>query len=352
MKTLTKGLLSLALTLLCLATLLAVIGSAMGGDAKDALRYANVQTENGNGFGFFTEFDSFESDNFGIQGQTETGTVTQVADGFEPTTANQFTINGTTHTISQLNIDMGGVKTTKIVLGNGFGVSGNNLDETVKISAKDGCLSIKTNTSYNWDDNNETITITLPKNAVYETVNIKLGAGKMQIADLAATNILLEVEAGSMVAKTITAESLWLNVEAGSIKTDAATAKTAEIAVGAGSLVMKSLTVDTLSTSVQAGSAKLEEFAATTVNFSVDAGSIKAEGDIAGKAAFNVSAGSINLKLEEPDSFGWALNCQLGNCNIDGEKFSGMNLKNSVNETATIFYDITCQLGSVNITFD
>ena len=61
--------------------------------------------------------------------------------------------------------------------------------------------------------------------------------------------------------------------------------------------------------------------------------------------------GSVKLKLERPDSYGYAVSGGMGSVSIDGSRYAGMSIDAKQNSGADTFYQIQCGMGSVQLEF-
>lgn len=125
-----------------------------------------------------------------------------------------------------------------------------------------------------------------------------------------------------------------------------------EISLGAGKLDAAEITCQTADIEVGAGTITLTDFSCINgARFEVNAGSIAVDGTLSGKTRINCALGDAKLTLDRPANYGYDVDCGLGMVRLDGNSFSGLSNDVRHNSDATDFYKINCDVGNVDISF-
>ncbi len=158
------------------------------------------------------------------------------------------------------------------------------------------------------------ISITIPAETDFETINIYLAAGMFEAYELNADKMVLEVDAGSMkVTKLSAKEKLDLKNGVGEIRVYDATAE--------------DLTVDN------------------------GIGAISITGAINGNNVITCGIGEVKVNLTDRSSvdFNYSVECGIGEVEIDEKKFSG-NTRSVVHEHAGAdYFELECGIGHIEI---
>lgn len=168
---------------------------------------------------------------------------------------------------------------------------------------------------FNNDDYNSkyNVTIYIPDNFAPENLVIEIGAGRVELCDMEAGNVDLEMGAGELVANKLLVKN------------------ESNLEVGAGKIAIKDLT-------------------ARDVTLDCGVGDIEIKGDIRGNSSANCGMGNISIKLKEPENrYDFSLSCGLGNININGDNYSFTSDSNIFGSDAEYEFDIECGVGNVEI---
>lgn len=183
-------------------------------------------------------------------------------------------------------------------------------DGKYDIYVKNGVLHVKAKGS----SNNHTMVVEIPENAVFENVEISVGACELNIQRIEAKEF--DLEAGAAQAKL---ESL--------------VADKAEFEIGAGEIIVDDGTVQECDVSVGMG------------NFEYN-GEITKRGDI------ECGMGNAELYLEGcKEDYNYEIECAAGNVTIDDEDFSGLSTEHHMNHQAETTIEIECSMGNVTVGF-
>lgn len=186
-----------------------------------------------------------------------------------------------------------GLCEVNIIEGDSFdlNIRGDNNSYTSKVT--DGVWKVSL-------DNNQTahctIDITIPEGAVFEQVAIEMGAGSLTCpASFQCDNINLKVGAGTMNFSEVTA------------------AQSSTIDVGMGTLTLV--------------------------------------GGLENEVTLSTGMGKVQLHLEEPDDYGYLIDCGMGSVSVDSDTFTGVGQNAKHNTDAPTVFNISCGMGTVNISF-
>lgn len=160
---------------------------------------------------------------------------------------------------------------------------------------------------------NSTITLYLPSFSLH-LLEVSLGAGQLELKDMAVENM-------------------------------AAT-------VGAGQLLMKDMELGTLEVSLGAGELQAEDVAVENLISSIGAGNMDFSGDIRTSAQISCALGNVSMELDgDKEDYNYQLNCVAGKMEIDGDSFSGASVERYIDNNAARTIDIDCSMGNVEVDF-
>lgn len=224
--------------------------------------------------------------------------------------------------------------------GSEFRVEVEHPRDKFRCEVKDGTLIVdEDDWNMTWgffQDEHPVIWVTIPEDWSFEKVKCDVGAGSMDVCQLMANTLEIDVDAGSFTAEGIVAkEKMSLDVDAGS----------ADIFGG--------VCQGKLSADVDAGSAYLESFEGKTASFDVDAGSLDYSGILEGDWKADCDVGSITMVLsaEEAD-YNYLIESDMGGVAIGGKSFSGISDHSKVENKASWTASIDCDMGSVEVSFE
>ena len=160
------------------------------------------------------------------------------------------------------------------------------------------------------------ITITIPQDSSFEQMDIYLAAGLMNVDELTAQEMCLEVDAGSLKVVHLVAED-FLTVKNG------------------------------------AGEIKLYDTIASDLTVEQGVGAIDITGDITGKNTIKGGIGEIKLSLTNRPSvnFNYKVTGGLGEVEIGNRSISGSAENFSFDDTAD-YFEVDCGIGRVEIDVD
>ena len=158
------------------------------------------------------------------------------------------------------------------------------------------------------------ITITIPEETLFETVEIYLAAGLFEAEELMANQVFLEVDAGSMKVFQLTAEdSLEMNNGVGEIRVYDAEAKNLEVDNGIGA--------------------------------------ISIAGAVSGQNTVKCGIGEVKLSLTDRENvdFNYTVDCGIGEVEIDGRKYTGNVESNRFERSLADSFALDCGIGHIEI---
>lgn len=219
--------------------------------------------------------------------------------------------------VRSLDMDIGFAKVI-IKQGEEFGITTKNVDEDSFESYVEGDTWI-IDTEDDWfsfgrnnHNINSLITVTLPSDFHGEYIEITLGAGAVEIDNLAGNTVDLEIGAGTLEAETLT------------IKDDG------NISVGAGTLKVKSIFGNNLS--VDTG-----------------AGTVKMAGVIVGDSDINCGAGKVVFDLEgNEEEYDYYIDSGIGKVQINEKSYHSADIEQEYNNGDNSF-NVNCGIGTVDI---
>ncbi len=181
-------------------------------------------------------------------------------------------------------------------------------DGTLYIEGFKGIKTIGTDLSEN------IITLVIPKGTVFEELDIEVGAGVMEVTGAGAKEIDASIGAGELSLYQVESEELSVEVGAGRIEANNMISKDISVTVGMGEGIY--------------------------------------EGTASGNVEVEADMGNIEFSLQEnQDSFNYDIECDMGSVEIGGSGFSGMGREQRVNNHASKEFEVSCNLGNINISF-
>lgn len=174
----------------------------------------------------------------------------------------------------------------------------------------------------------------LPKGMTLDSIDLEMGAGKLDSDALSADKISMEIGAGEFSIEGISANEVNINIGAGKMNIDAVDAVEADISVGAGSVSIKGM---------DAEDASLE----------VGMGSLDLKGKISGNADVECGMGNISMVLRGDESeHNYNLDCAMGNIQIGKTSYTGLASERIIDNGSSSQFDVECAMGNISIKFE
>lgn len=161
-----------------------------------------------------------------------------------------------------------------------------------------------------------TITLYVPRDFMFGTVDMEMGAGVMEFSDLRAGDcISIEVGAGQIVIDNIQSNEI-------------------ELEIGAGEIELKNM----------------EVWGKLTAEIGM--GNFEANGVVMGDADIECAMGNVDLELSGSEtSYNYTVECAMGNIDIGDHSYSGLAKETSINNGAGNTIEIECAMGNVTVSF-
>lgn len=109
-----------------------------------------------------------------------------------------------TQNITDLKVEVGAADFT-IINGEKFAVESNL--KNLNVDERSGKLIIKEDNKFRWNNNNITLTLTIPADFVFEDADIVTGAGQLNVDTLCANSLRLNLGAGEVIIGELSANS-------------------------------------------------------------------------------------------------------------------------------------------------
>ncbi len=159
------------------------------------------------------------------------------------------------------------------------------------------------------------ISLTLPKNRVFQSVTMEFGAAQIRAEKICAEDLTLTVGAGEMSAEYLLGS------------------KSAKISVGAGSL-------------------KADEVNLVNADLDCGVGELKLIGEVSGDSTVDCGVGSVVLTLTgQEDAYRGSLDCGLGSLRFGDNSINGSGKREYGTASAENRMDIKCGVGEVDVRF-
>lgn len=318
MKHFTKLLMSLAGLFIVAAIVLAIVGSAMGGSYRDTFQYTSFGKndprmirfaeevrelfDNGNGLhsGRIIYDDDYDYDydydyDDDVDPVEDTGFYDDFDDDFDdesyfvqPTAANVYNYKGKEHTITNIVLDLAETDTAEIITGDTFGITTDGLNLRVTESVQGNTWHVRAKLK------GRTVTITIPEDAVFAHIELKVGAGSVIAEDLVAQQVIVAVDAG------------YVNID---------------------------------------------NLQGKVIKLKASAGAIEAQGTVTKRAILYAGAGSVTFNTKEPADYGYIAKCKLGTVQIGDRSHTAMSATVRNNTSAPVVFKLTSEVGMAQVVF-
>lgn len=320
MKGFTKGCLITGLILLLVGLTIGVAASLAGGgrEVYKMARNGELSWGDDHDFGILNIEDRYEEE-FVIEDQVQV--LEEEFDDF-PWDLPYEVFSGNT---DKKKIAGSSVSRLKLLIGGGRIYVEESEDENIYIEAEavsefsscesNGTLYMKAKSTgkYKYDDMK--LWLYLPKNVVYEEIDMELGAGIGEMADLQAVSMDISMGAGQLKAANIICTRL-------------------EAEVGAGEMVLTDCQV------------------AEEAEFSIGAGILKASGAFLGDVDVECAVGTAELKVKgQYEDFNYEVECSMGTVKIGGGTFGGLSSERTVDNNAPKDMKLECAMGGIHVKF-
>ena len=159
------------------------------------------------------------------------------------------------------------------------------------------------------------VTITVPKNVLFEKLSLELGAGEMQVKDLEAETILVKVGAGSIVLDNLCAK------------------QAVEFHIGTGEI-------------------RAYDFVGQNMTAKCGIGNLYVNGKLTGENSIECGIGEVVCELlGKEEDYSYTVNCGVGEVRIGTKEYHGIS-SNSKIGTGKDSFKVDCGIGSVKISFE
>lgn len=173
----------------------------------------------------------------------------------------------------------------------------------------------------------------LPKGMSLSSIDLEVGAGKLESIALEADEINFEAGAGQFNIEGIKGREVNIDVGAGTANINELNADEADVSAGAGSVSVKSIDVRELS-------------------LEVGMGNIDMEGIISRNADIECGMGNINANLDGAETdYNYKLECAIGNVRIGESRYSGLASERVIDNGSDRQFDVECSMGNITINF-
>lgn len=206
----------------------------------------------------------------------------------------------------ELNILEGKGDQIKIYTENGFGT---------QYAMDNGALTIREENDWFGFANDHDVTVYLPKNMTFESINLSVGGGEVEASTLDAKEVTMNIGAGEAYVQNLIAHELIANVGAG------------EINIDHGDI-------------------------AGDVEVNVGMGELEFDGYAGGDLDLKCGMGDIQFLTRgmRYEDFNYDIKCAAGNIDLNSSSYSGMALKRTIDNGSSRNANIDCGMG--NITFE
>ena len=333
MKKFTKGCLITALILFIIGCIFCLTFGTLGGFRQiDSKAYRIVRLGGLGNLGI-----GFDGNSFGIL-RIDDWDEEEWMDMYnidENTAATQTNYNASD--ISDIDIDLGGESVVIEESENDFvWISTASSNNRVKYGMKGGTLRVYSKNSIRlWNKiSNGSIHLYLPKGMTLDSIDLKVGAGKLKSMALNADVIKMDIGAGKFEIDGISAHEVKIEVGAGKADINDIIADKADVSAGAGKININGVDVGKLS-------------------MDVGMGNIDMEGKVSGDIDAECGMGSISMRIQGSETdYNYEIECAMGSIRIGDNKYSGLASERSINNGSINTFEVECSMGSIDIDFN
>lgn len=195
----------------------------------------------------------------------------------------------------------------------------------LRCEAKNGVLTVKETDSLQtllncFGNRTPEIVVTFPESVLTEhsmkSARISVGAGEVQVRNLATGTLEIDVDAGSFTCVDLLVDKhCQIDVDAGSVNIR-------------GGQIRDGLEID------------------------VDAGSVVYRGELVCDWQVECDAGSVEIVLAESmDAHNYRVQCDMGSVQVGATEMEGMSVKKYLDNQASHLAEIQCNVGQVKVSF-
>ncbi|MDR1800389.1 MAG: DUF4097 domain-containing protein [Lachnospiraceae bacterium] len=242
-------------------------------------------------------------------------------------------------------------------------VEATNFNSHYEISCdQDGAkLTVKTKISGDWlgrihffYNEEPTVTITVPDDTRYKTLNVDGSVGNYEINNISADKMKINVDAGELYITGISTDELDLEVSAGNVELQKGSAsEKMKIEVGAGEVSAYDISTGALEVEVSLGRAVIDGYSVSEAKFSVGAGDLTGYGKATEKTKIDCNLGNVELVLNGKESdYDYSVDCGVGDVSVGDYTYSGLGNAKAVDNNGQYELDINCGAGTVKVEFE
>ncbi len=123
------------------------------------------------------------------------------------------------------------------------------------------------------------------------------------------------------------------------------------LSVGAGTMLAEGIETEKCGLNVGAGQLTLRHWGSGDTEIKCGMGEVKLQGELDGKCKISCGMGNVEMKLDQLRSYGYRLNCGMGEVRVGENHFGGIGGHQCMNKDAVNFFDINCGMGNVAVQF-
>lgn len=183
-----------------------------------------------------------------------------------------------------------------------------------------------------------------------EKLNLNLDYGRLNLSNVNAGTIKVELDSGDCTLKNIKADDLNLNNDLGKTAIEGATLKTLEIEADSGDVTITDVTADSGRLNLDLGKLTAKGLSSKGLKVTNDSGDINLQGTLLGTTDVTCDMGKVTISPGgSKDQFNYELNTDMGKVTVGGDKVSGsITSANSAPNTLKV----ENSMGDINIVFN
>ncbi|MDD3167886.1 MAG: DUF4097 family beta strand repeat-containing protein [Eubacteriales bacterium] len=185
-----------------------------------------------------------------------------------------------------------------------------------------------------------------------ETAEFDLDFGKLELTNITADNITIEMDSGDCALKGIkAADHLTVSNNFGSTTLNVAEMKTLKVDADSGDVTLTDATFDRGELSLNFGQLTAEGITSNGLKAESDSGDIDLQGQLLGLTDVTCDMGKVTINPGAPrDQFNYDLNTDMGSVSIEGDRVSGSMAVNNASAKNTL--KLTTDMGDISVIFD
>ncbi|HYE67646.1 MAG TPA: DUF4097 family beta strand repeat-containing protein [Anaerovoracaceae bacterium] len=187
---------------------------------------------------------------------------------------------------------------------------------------------------------------------IAERAEFELDFGKLELANITADNITVDMDSGDCMMKNMkAADKLTITNNFGKTTLEGAEMKTLKVDADSGDVTLTDTTFDYGDLKLNFGKLTAERMTSNGLKVESDSGDVNLEGKLTGLIDVTCDMGKVTVNPgASRDQFNYELNADMGSVSIEGDRVSGSMAFENPSAKNTL--KITTDMGDINVNFN